>query len=134
MIILLNKRPEAGKPKSEGVTDMNFQQKMITASAILFAWGGNAMAAELDEVAFSQEARACIAAVNENANYDDAARVRHDVVELKRTFSGYVLEIETQVFGDASDAVMRKYSSYCFTENDNKPKTFRIDQVSDRSK
>ena len=55
---------------------------------------------------------------------------QHDVVELKNTFSGYVLEIETKVFGDSGDIAVRQYSSHCVARDDNAPRKFSIEEVS----
>jgi hypothetical protein len=108
---------------------MNTQHQLIAATA-LFLSSGLAMASEDYGVAFSKEANSCIAAVNEHADYDDATRVKHDVVELKNTFSGYVLEIETKVFGDSGDIAVRQYSSHCVARDDNAPRKFSIEEVS----
>lgn len=108
---------------------MNRPQQLIIATATLFLSAGSATAAEEDGVAFASEAKACIAAVNDHVDYDHATRVRHDVAELKNTFSGYVLEIDTRVFTDSDQVAARAYSAHCVAKGDSEPRKFSIEQV-----
>jgi len=109
---------------------MKNRQQLISTAAILLLSASPAMAADSDAVDFAQEAKTCVAAVNDHADYNDATRVRHNVVEMKHLFAGYVLEIHTEVFSDTDEAAVRQYDSYCFAKDDNKPRKFEIEKVS----
>ena len=108
---------------------MNLRNQMITATAFLLLSGGSAIASDDYDVAFAKEVDACLAAVNEQVDYDDATRVRHNVVELQNTFSGYVLAIDTQVFTDTDEIAVREYASKCIAKDDGKPRKFSINKV-----
>lgn len=109
---------------------MTKQQHLMTAAAMLLLAGGPAAAAGENDIAFAKEVHSCIAEVNDHADYGNATRVRHTVVELKNTFAGYVLSIDTDVFADSDEIAVREYSSYCVAKGDSKPKKFSIDKVS----
>jgi len=102
--------------------------KTITFAMITLG-ASSAIAYEDHDVAFSQEANNCIAAVNEKANYDHAGRIKHDVTELKNTFSGYVLSIDTRVYSEDDESLVRRYSSHCVAKGDEQPRRFKITRV-----
>lgn len=77
---------------------------------------------------YADELDACVSAVTEHLDLTDVRRVRHTVVQEKRTGIGYALNIETSVF---SGDVERRYSSYCVATGSGTPLKFKIDQRSD---
>ena len=111
---------------------MTKRQHLLTAAAAtaLLSIGGTALAAYDDNLAIEREVNSCIAEVNDHANYNDATRVRHLVVKIKKSIRGYVLTIDTNVFTISDEIAARKYASYCVVKGDGKPVKFRIDDIS----
>lgn len=109
---------------------MNTKLQLITAATALALSCGNVMASGDEGVAFASEVNACIAAVNDHVDYDNAVRVRHSVTELKNTFSGYVLDIQTDVFTGSDEIAAKEYSSHCIAKGAEKPRKFSIDETS----
>ena len=98
--------------------------------ASLFFISGQAVASEDDRFAYDTEINSCIAEVGAFANYDDAVRVRHNVVVVKRTRIGYVFTIDTAVFVESGDDAIREYASYCVVRGTQKPVKFDINETS----
>ena len=108
---------------------MNIRKQLINATAALFLATGAATAWGDEGPAFEDEMKTCLAAVSNHIDFEHATRVRHDVVELKNTYVGYVLEIDTRVFEDSSDSASRVYSAYCVAKGSGEPRNFRIHEV-----
>ena len=107
------------------------QQLLSTAAAsTLLLIGGSALAADDGKIRFQEEIDACIAEINNNVNFEDATRIRHTIVEVKNTFAGYVLAIDTDVFTKSADVAVREYASYCVAKGGDKPRKFSIDKIS----
>jgi len=102
------------------------KRQVMTISAMLLLAGNAAIASDDSAVAFATEMDSCLAEVNDRADYRDATRVRHNVVELRNTFAGYVLSIDTDVFTESDEVAVREYSSQCVAKGDSKPKEFKI--------
>ena len=102
--------------------------KTITISTLLIGASG-AFAYPDHDVAFSNEANSCIQAVNERANYEDASRIAHDVTELKNTFTGYVLSVDTRVYDISGENILRQYSSHCVAKGKEKPRRIKVTRV-----
>lgn len=98
----------------------------IAATAVSVVGLALPAAADDDALTFAAEVNSCVAAVDSHLDLGDAARVRHFVINSKQTGIGYVLTIETTVFGVASE---RKYATYCVAKGDNEPVKFRIDEL-----
>ena len=115
-----------------GVLTMTKRQQLLAAAAAtaLLSIGGPALASDNGNISFEREVNSCIAEINDHANYNDATRVRHLVVEVKNTFVGYVLTIDTEVFTNSDEIAVREYASYCVAKGDDKPVRFRIDKIS----
>ncbi len=48
----------------------------------------------------------CIAKISDQADYQDAARVRHEVDSEERRIGGHTIKIDTRVFGaDGSESI-----------------------------
>ncbi len=111
---------------------MNNRQPLsaVTAAIALLTVGASAAASGNGEVKFDREVESCISEVIDQANLDDAIRVRHLIVKVKNSTSGYVFKINTSIFVEADDKAIREYASYCVAKGDDKPVKFRIDKVS----
>lgn len=75
------------------------------------------------------EIRSCIAELGNHANYADASQVRHEVVVTKRRTLGHKLDIQTSVFSESSDDVIRAYATKCIVYRDNKPVKFKFSET-----
>jgi hypothetical protein len=72
----------------------------------------------------------CVAQIGEQANYDDAARVRHVVDFKQRRVSGHKFYIDTTVFGNDGSEVIREYATVCAISDDAVTKRFKIKEKS----
>ncbi|MDX1406029.1 MAG: hypothetical protein R3192_15905 [Woeseiaceae bacterium] len=106
-----------------------FKRVLLGSAVLLTLLAGAAKASEDGKPGFAREIDSCIAEINHRADYDNATRVRHTVVEVKNTFAGYVLAISTDVFSKAQENAIREYRSYCVAKGTAKPKKFSIDRV-----
>lgn len=106
------------------------KRKILGITAAWFLLTGSAVASDDGKITFATEVNSCIAEVNDRADYNDATRVRHTVIEVKNTFTGYVLSIDTDVFTKSGEAAVRQYTSYCVAKGDGKPVRFRIERIS----
>ena len=68
----------------------------------------------------------CVAQIAEQANYENAVRVRHDVETRPRRFSGHILKIDTTVYGVDGEEVIREYVTTCAVTDRQVTKLFRI--------
>lgn len=118
---------------------MTNRHRIFTAATAitLLVFGGNAAAADNGKLEFDSEVRSCVAEVANHANYDDATRVQHLVVKVRRQpgigprlGDGYVLTINTSVFTDSDEVAVREYASYCVARGDDTLVKFRINEVS----
>jgi hypothetical protein len=80
---------------------------------------------------FSEEAPAesieiCVAQVSDQANYENAGRVRHDVESKARRVSGHFIKIDTTVFGTDGTEVIREYTTVCAISDAAETKRFEI--------
>lgn len=105
-------------------------QKLSAATAItLLAFAAAAPAADIDETRYYEEIKSCIAEVGDRADYADATRVRHTVVEKNRSRLGYVFAIDTAVFNDLQDKAIRSYASQCVARGKSTLVKFTINEV-----
>ena len=100
------------------------------AAVSIFLIGGQAFASEQGKFAYYTEINSCIAEVGAKANYDDAVRIRHTVVRVKRIRMGHVFTIDTAVFVEADGDAIREYASYCVVRGTKKPVKFDISETS----
>ena len=91
------------------------------------ATAGTFLAAEEAPI---RSVESCVAEIGEHADYSNAGRVRHVVVNTGRRSLAYKLRIETKVFGAEDDEVIREYTTKCIVYGDNKPVRFRIREIS----
>jgi len=103
---------------------------LSAATAItLLAFGGTATASD-NGTRQASEIRSCISEIGDHANYEDATRVQHMVIQKRRSRLGYVFTIDTSVYVDIDNEAIRKYASYCVARGENTPVKFSIDEVS----
>jgi hypothetical protein len=76
-----------------------------------------AIAAQADyaypDVAPRDKIDLCVAAIAEQANYDDANYVRHEVRSRPRATIGHTLKISTQVYSETDGQLIREYRTMC---------------------
>jgi hypothetical protein len=100
----------------------------ILSAAALFILAGLASAAEGSWQEIETEINSCVSAIAEQANYDDATHVRHNVVGVKERTVGYKLTIETSIYSDNGDAAIREYATSCVVNGNNAPMKFSISE------
>jgi hypothetical protein len=109
-------------------------RKQITAGTVaafgLFVFGAPALA-DFYAMAPNKDVDLCVAEVQENADYSDAGRVRHEIESSKRRTVGYSLEIETSVYGANKEVPIREYKAVCVVTGGKKPLQFSIRQKRD---
>jgi hypothetical protein len=101
----------------------------ILSSAALIVLAGQASAAQEIWSGIDAEISTCVAVVADHANYDDATKVRHAVVDVKERTVGYKLTIETSLYNDASDVAIREYATSCVVNGSNVPMQFSINET-----
>ena len=101
-----------------------------TLAVLGLTFSGYASAAELADLGLEHEVNACVAEVRNHADFEDAVRVRHDVVAIERRIVGYTMNITTSVYGEADGEAIRAYATTCIVNGNNKPLKFTIAKVS----
>ena len=74
--------------------------------------------------------RQCVALIGEEANYNEAVRVRHVVDSEERRVGGHTILIDTKVFGADGTQLIREYATFCVVTADAEPRKFRIREKS----
>ena len=100
-------------------------------AAALLATAGTATAAPAGWAEIQTEINSCVAVVAEHANYTDADRVRHAVVDVKERTVGYKLTIETSIYSDSADTAIREYATSCVVNGNHTPMKFEINESVD---
>jgi len=109
---------------------MNTQATLATVAAItVLGLSMQASAATVDEIKYDSEVKSCVAEIRGHVNYDDASRVRHDVVLVKRKLVGYVMRIDTSIYTESADDATREYATYCVVNGNHKPMKFEISEI-----
>lgn len=110
---------------------MNYRKSLTTqilSAAALILLAGQASAAKGSWQEIESEINSCVSAIAEQANYDDATRVRHTVVGVKERTVGYKLTIETSIYSDNGDVAIREYATSCVVNGNNVPMKFSISE------
>jgi len=68
----------------------------------------------------------CVAQIAEQANYEDAVRVRHQVDSKARRISGHKIYVTTTVFGVDGDDAIREYATVCSISDKAETKKFKF--------
>ena len=99
---------------------------IIKHLTILAAFASTTAAAEKGAAfPYADELESCVSAVTEHLDLSNVSRVRHTVVQEKRTGIGYALSIETSVFAGEDE---RRYKAYCVATGTDAPLKFTIDE------
>ena len=72
----------------------------------------------------------CVVQIGEQANYENAGRVQHEVDSEKRRVGGHKMTIKTIVFGADGDEVIREYATVCSVSDDAELRHFKIKEKS----
>ena len=67
-----------------------------------------------------------MAAIAEQANYDGANYVRHEVESKARATIGHTLNISTQVYDESDGQLIRQYRTLCAVSKRPEPVAFKI--------
>jgi hypothetical protein len=84
----------------------------------------------LAEPAPESSVKLCVTQIGEQANYEGAVRVRHEVDSKARRISGHKIYVTTTVFGSDSDDAIREYATVCAVSDKAETKKFRIKEKS----
>ncbi len=71
-------------------------------------------------------AEQCVAEIGEQANYDNAGRVRHEVDSKERRVGGHTITIDTTIFGADGTEVIREYATVCAVSAKSETRAFKI--------
>jgi hypothetical protein len=109
------------------------KQNTVVASSLavvgLFLFTGSIAASPFDEGPSDSSVKACVAQIAEQANYDDAAGVRHEVVTKERRISGHLMMIDTKVYDQINGEVVREYATTCVVGHNGNQLSFKIKQI-----
>ena len=72
----------------------------------------------------------CVQQIGDIADYDDARRVRHEIESTELRSIGHKLRIDTRVYGESEDQLIREYATTCAVGNSQRPLAFRIRELS----
>ncbi|MDJ0792784.1 MAG: hypothetical protein QNI98_00980 [Woeseiaceae bacterium] len=104
--------------------------KTVAAFTLIGLFAANvAMALPgFDEEAPQSSVDTCVAAVDAQADYNESAKVLHNVETSKRRVSGHIMSIQTLVYGQDGHTLIREYKTNCAINDDDEIKRFRIRQ------
>lgn len=71
---------------------------------------------------------ACIAEIDSNADFTNAASVVHNVQTNDRQVSGHKLRIQTLVYSEDGETAIREYAAICAINGQSQIKRFKIRQ------
>ena len=101
----------------------------IVALFVLALICDTSVAADRDMKRADKDIRTCISEVSKNANYADASRVVHWIIELdQRNLTEFEIRIETSVYHDENAEMPDEYRASCVTGELGKLVSFRIDR------
>ena len=106
-------------------------KKIATTMALLGLLFSASAAADplFPKVAPQSTVDLCVSQIAGHADYTGATRVRHEVESRERRSIGHELRIDTRVFGDVKDEVIREYATTCAVGHSQRPLTFRIREI-----
>ncbi len=78
------------------------------------------------DVAPQEKIDLCVAAIADQANYEEANYVRHEVTSKARATIGHTLKINTLVYGEDNGQLIREYRTMCAVSNRPEPVAFKI--------
>ncbi|MGI9248855.1 MAG: hypothetical protein ACR2QI_07545 [Woeseiaceae bacterium] len=115
---------------------MRYQKNVVMvalATLGLFFSAGARADFDFPEPAPQSKVDMCVAEISEYADYSDATRVRHDVESTEWRTVGYILKIDTLVYGAVEGEVIREYATKCLVASGEKPVKFTIKEISVRA-
>ncbi len=71
----------------------------------------------------------CVQQIGDHADYNDARQVRHEIESEELRSIGHKLRIDTRVYGDTEDQVIREYATTCIVGNSQRTLAFRIREL-----
>ncbi len=71
----------------------------------------------------------CVQQIGDHADYNDARLVRHEIESKERRSIGHELRIDTRIYGDTEDQLIREYATVCAVGNSQRTLSFRIRQI-----
>lgn len=71
----------------------------------------------------------CVQQIGDLADYNDATQVRHEVESSELRSIGHTLRIDTRVYGENEDQLIREYATTCVVGNSQRALSFRIREV-----
>lgn len=92
--------------------------------------GGAFAAPGLSDGAPDSSIQLCVAQISEQANYENAGRVRHVVDSKERRVGGHTIMIDTTVFDAGGDQVIREYTTTCAVSDNAETRHFKIKEKS----
>jgi hypothetical protein len=117
--------PPAITPRRKNAMNRPLYQSFLLALATTLGLGAAAGASASDDAPpYAAEMRSCIDEVYSRLDLDGAERVRHYISKTRRSRVGYVLYIDTIVFGGDSS---QQYASYCLANGTETPVKFEIE-------
>lgn len=84
----------------------------LAVAGLIVSGGAMAMPGFTQQAPYSS-VEICIEKISSQADYQDAARVRHQVNSEERRVGGHTIKIETQVFGADGSELIREYATVC---------------------
>ena len=105
---------------------MNVNLKLPSIAALLLSATSAVASPWIDRPVSSEGVKACVAEINRQADYADAARVIHNVDVDSRRPLGHDLRIETLVLDADGRQTIRAYATECTVTPKHLPLTVRV--------
>ena len=99
----------------------------LTVAGLIVSGNALAMPGFTQQAPFSS-VEICIDKISDQADYQDAARVRHKVDSEERRVGGHTIKIDTQVFGADGSELIREYATVCTISAKQEAKHFVLKQ------
>ena len=106
-----------------------FAVGLLAVASLFFASALSAMPSRA-EAAQRSSVDLCVALIADQANYDEASRVLHNVDSKEHRVGGYTMQINTFVYATDGEQVVRKYATTCSVARSNEIRFFEIRQIS----
>lgn len=106
-----------------------FAVSLLAVASLLSAGPVSAMPSRA-EAAQRSSVDLCVAQIADQANYDEASRVLHNVTTKERRVGGHIMQIETFVYVTDGEHAARKYATTCSVARTSEIRFFKFRQVS----
>ncbi len=101
----------------------------LAIAGLVFSASAFAMPGFVEQVPMSSVEQ-CVVRIGEQANYENAGHVRHEVDSRERRVGGHTMTIKTIVFGEEGSEVIREYATVCAVSGKSETKKFKIREKS----